>query len=292
MEYERKKPSISKTVGYSALFSVILHILILSREVYFDNTSKDNKDEAPQIRIVLQPSDKKQIVETSQKQNAYLPTDSRFLGKSNQQYDEQSIARTVDSFQEAGRGSPNGNRNSTANPDKIVTTKKIKFSDLGIRGDTTVRSPPQKTSSLASLGVKDGTQSKTGLAKSNDYVEDIPLGDVTNLNTTRYKYYAFYHRIRQKLEHHWGLELRKKVASLYRRGGRIPANVPKITSLTITLDKKGNIVKIVVNGTSGIRELDNIAIDSFNKAGPFPNPPKGMLEDGYANIEWGFVVKG
>ena len=46
-----------------------------------------------------------------------------------------------------------------------------------------------------------------------------------------------------------------------------------------------------LKSTSGVEELDAAAIESFNKAGPFPNPPKEMLENGRAKIEWGFVVK-
>ena len=71
----------------------------------------------------------------------------------------------------------------------------------------------------------------------------------------------------------------------------MPANTERITSLKIKLDSKGNIVNIFVKGTSGISELDDAAIESFNKAGPFPNPPSGMLQNGFALIEWGFVVK-
>ena len=63
---------------------------------------------------------------------------------------------------------------------------------------------------LASKGLRNGSRGKTGLAKNNDFVEDLPLGDMTNMNTIEYKYYGFYHRIRQKLEQYWGRNLREK----------------------------------------------------------------------------------
>ena len=47
---------------------------------------------------------------------------------------------------------------------------------------------------------------------------------------------------------------------------------------------------IVLKSTSGVKELDEAAVESFNQAGPFPNPPKGMLKNGKATIDWGFVV--
>jgi protein TonB len=57
------------------------------------------------------------------------------------------------------------------------------------------------------------------------------------------------------------------------------------------LDNKGNILQVRLKSTSGVDELDEAAVESFNKAGPFPNPPREMLKSGKAMIEWGFVVK-
>ena len=149
----------------------------------------------------------------------------------------------------------------------------------------------QKSPGSRRKGLKKGNKNLKGLARTNDYVEDLPLGDMTRLNTIEYKYYGFYHRIRQKLEQYWGNSLREKADNLHRSGRRLASNTQKITALTITIDSKGNIVDVYLKSTSGVQELDDAAIESFNKAGPFPNPPKGMLKNGRAKIEWGFVVK-
>ena len=73
-------------------------------------------------------------------------------------------------------------------------------------------------------------------------------------------------------------------------GRSIASDSNHITSLEIFLDEKGEIVDVSVNSPSGVRELDNAAIKTFNQAGPFPNPPKGMLKQGKAKIKWSFVV--
>ena len=78
---------------------------------------------------------------------------------------------------------------------------------------------------------------------------------------------------------------------LYKRGKKLPGNENFITSVVVTIDDKGNIVKVKILGSSGLADLDDAAVESFNKAGPFPNPPKGMLENGLVSIEWGFVVR-
>ena len=126
---------------------------------------------------------------------------------------------------------------------------------------------------------------------SNDHVKNIPLGDITQLNTTKFKFYGFYHRIKQKLEQHWGNSFDAKAKEIYKSGKRIKGKGDKLTALLVILDNKGNILQVRLKSTSGVDELDDAAVESFNKAGPFPNPPREMLKSGKAMIEWGFVVK-
>ncbi|MEE3080261.1 MAG: energy transducer TonB, partial [Bdellovibrionota bacterium] len=75
-----------------------------------------------------------------------------------------------------------------------------------------------------------------------------------------------------------------------RNDGRFPASEKYLTSVRVVLDGKGKIIDVLIRDSSGISELDEAAIESFNKAGPFPNPPKGMLRNDRAAIEWGFAV--
>jgi protein TonB len=119
----------------------------------------------------------------------------------------------------------------------------------------------------------------------------VALGDFTQLNTVEYKYYGFFNRIRLKLEQFWGRSLKDKAEALYKSGRRLPASDQYVTSLVITMSADGQIIQVQVKSSSGVRELDDAAIDSFKAAGPFPNPPQGLIVDGKATIEWGFVVK-
>ncbi|MBF0359689.1 MAG: TonB C-terminal domain-containing protein [Oligoflexia bacterium] len=141
------------------------------------------------------------------------------------------------------------------------------------------------------LGLSNGDANSRGLSRNNDFIEDVPLGDITNLNTIEFKHFGFYSRIRERLEQYWGATLKSKADQIYRTGKKLTHGHNYITSLKITIDLKGNIVKIQLMGSSGQEQLDNAAIESFNKAGPFPNPPKDLLKDGVATLEWGFVVR-
>ena len=298
---QRKKPFQTKTVVYSLLISLLFHLLLAIMRIHYTLTPDKSVAEKKQERIKLiikktRPKHKKRQIVATEKSKKDLPDERpSFLGESNQSFEKEVVAKQVDSFQEAGRGVKQGSQKVSVGgrrgnkKKKTSGKKKISFKDLAMGeiqlGDTDGNSSP-------ALGVQSGAKNKVGLSQNNDYVEDIPLGDITNLNTVEYKYYGFFRRIKQKLEQHWGTSLRQKARSLYRNGKRIPASSVKITSLVISLDKQGNIVNIIIKGTSGVREFDDAAIESFNKAGPFPNPPKGMLKNGSAQIEWGFVVRG
>ena len=246
---------------------------------------------------------KRQIVATDQTGKKQRPSSARFSGESDQSFDRQSVAMKNGGFKEAGFGQKSGSEASMAevqNERKIVENKKSvkpKTLTLGDLGSFTINVPKEEKKEFiekvvnTAQGISLGNKKVVGLAQNNDFVEDVALGDTTNLNTTENKYYGFYHRIRQRLEQYWGSTIQSKAKHLYKSGRRIPASENLITAITVTLDVKGNILDIKIDGTSGVKELDQAAIESFNKAGPFPNPPKGLLVDGRAVIQWGFVVK-
>lgn len=310
---ERLKKEFKENKWYF-LFALLLHTFVLT--LYFENDVKKmvfaEKKKEKVIKIRLNPQTKpkirQQIVTTEDsKHNLKDSKKRKFLSKKDQTVDRETVAKTIGSFKEAGRGSKDG-KNSPIEEQtskvvkkkkvvkkarKVVTkkskNKKMLLSDLAMDSKQVIEQAKKRT--MAAKGSKNGNKKKVGASQNNDYVEDIPLGDFTRLNTAEYKYYGFYFRIKQKLEQYWGASLRKKAEKLWRGGRRMPANSERITSLKIKIDEKGNIVNILVKGTSGISELDDAAIESFNKAGPFPNPPKGMIQNGFAYIEWGFVVK-
>lgn len=277
---------------------------IPSQVIKLDSIKFINQKELQNIK----DSNRKQIVANENIGKNERPVKSKFAGEVNQQFERQTIAAHNGIFKKAGLGIKNGIQNSIAqNKEATAEVKKshrvekiqkisskLNLSELGAINISKVEDEEKiqrEAKKSAAEGLTNGNSGTTGLARNNDYVEDIPLGDMTNLNTTEFKYYGFYHRIRQKLEQYWGSSIQNKAKHLYKSGRRLPASENLITAITVTLDDRGNILEIQINGTSGIRELDQAAIESFNKAGPFPNPPKGLLVGGRAVIQWGFVVK-
>lgn len=303
--------SPKKFLWWALAFSFFIHLLWMPVSLQQDikDFVFDSGAEEP-LRIQIKTIERQQIVNNTNIGEELEPEDSKFLSEKNQVFKEQKVARTVGTYQNAGQGVRDGEivKEASSQTQKEVTEekskemaeakaakaavrKKVSLSDLAVEAKELVTLEEQYESPFKSLGIEDGAPGETGLAQNNDFIEDLPLGDVTQLNTQEYMYYGFYHRIRQRLEQHWGNTLQEKADYLFRTGGRIPASENLITALVVTMDQQGQIIDVKVKSTSGLNALDDAAIESFNRAGPFPNPPEGMIQNGRVQIEWGFVVK-
>lgn len=229
------------------------------------------------IKVRTIPLDlSRQIVQSSDTENR-KKSPNAYLSDKTRSFDRQTRARVNDAFKTGVKGG------GASRPGK-----NLKLSDLGAM----VKNDPFKEAAKDySKGQKGNGKNNRTVSSTNDFVPNVPLGDMTELNTVEYKFYGFYHRIRQRLEQFWGRSLQDKAQELVKQGRRIASSEEMITSLQITLDDDGEIVAIKVLGTSGVKELDDAAIESFNEAGPFPNPPKDLIVDGKVTIQWGFVVQ-
>jgi TonB family protein len=287
--------------GVLALHATFM-VMKFSRDFTLPKWSKTEKVQPEPIKITFAPgtlenfttSKKKQIVQSEDSAYTEKKADA-FLSDKDRSFDRQTMAKNVDIFNKTGKGNAAQTLKSEkaepqAKPAKDF--KDIKLSDIGINtGEPLFKKAERAPTSASEKGLENGDPTSKGFSSTNDYVQEVALGDFTHLNTVEFKFYGFYHRIRQKLEQFWGKSIQEKSHALFRSGRRMPASQDYITSLQVTLNAKGEIVQVKILGASGVKELDDAAIESFNQAGPFPNPPKDLLVNGKATIEWGFVVK-
>lgn len=288
------------------LASIGVHALVLFTmyaSQYFSFSPKSFEDHRPvEIEFVSIPkkdtdqkSVNRQIVQ-SEDSSSSEQSEGAFLSDKTRTFDRQTRAANTGTFNKAGKGNANITQKAQAGSNSIAKqspTKTLRLSDIGMASEVAETQKQMKKSSQdAQAGRMNGDESSFGLSATSDYVEDVALGDFTQMNTVEFKFYGFYHRIRQKLEQHWGRSIHEKADAIFRAGRRLPASENFVTNLQVTLNAQGEIVAVKILGASGVRELDDAAIESFNQAGPFPNPPKELLKNGHATIDWGFVVKG
>jgi TonB family protein len=285
-----------KILNITIFLSLIVHISFLSFHRYklsSDNKKNQQNNEQKKVLSVIKikPEKYKQIVQTTESDNKEVKDDS-YLGEKNNTFDRQTVAKVIDSFREARTaGTSLTKKNQTqASRNKNNTTNNLSNLGIGIPAFAGKNTKEVEKNNKNDQEMMKDIMSQT--AANNDYVKEIPLADVTRFNTVEYRHFGFYQRIRSQLELHWGSSLKDKAKKIYKSGRKIASESDFITNIEVILDKTGIITGINIIGTSGVKELDDAAIESFNKAGPFPNPPKDLISNsGTAVIKWGFVVK-
>lgn len=121
----------------------------------------------------------------------------------------------------------------------------------------------------------------------NDHLDEDE-GDGTFLNTREWKYAGFFNRVKQSIGMHWdpSRELRHRDPT-----GNVYGTRDRHTVLQVTLDDRGRILDIYVQKSCGLDFLDLEAVQSFERAQPFPNPPPALLtSDAKVSFQFGFFV--
>lgn len=266
--------------------SILLHLFVFVIYPHIDFSHQhsglfDKKETIieidPALLDMIDQKQLEQIVQTEEVESAKESPDAKFLGKKTQVVEKETKAARVDIFR---KGQPKSGQKLSL---KQLAPKQD-FKPLE-PGDFAFKKPPKKQ--LKDAGERGGMQSA-----NNDYLEDVEKGNRTLLNTREFIYYGYYHRIRQKLEQSWNSELRSVLLSYYRQGRKLTSESKYVTRLVVVLNKDGKITTIQVLDNSGAEELDDAAIEAFNRAGPFPNPPQGLVEkDGKIKIRWDFILQ-
>lgn len=142
------------------------------------------------------------------------------------------------------------------------------------------------------LGRAADTQWVKGDLLPQDYVRGLKESEHTALNTKEFVFYGYFQRIRERLDRAWASTLRDHLYRMDRRGRRLASDMDHTTRTVVTLNSRGEIVRVRLVEESGTADLDEAAIEAFNQAGPFPNPPKGMVDiNGLIEIRWDFILR-
>ncbi len=300
----------SRSLRLAIISSLLLHLLfavstlVLSDRVKPPQTQTVSVDflkpeELEKMRAADRVRDdiSKQIVEQDEKPaNEAEPDQAKFLSAKNQTVKKQTIAVNRGDFQNTKTNSIA--KPGTAAPAEKPTESKAKGSakDLFANYDPSAafeRQEKEREIKEHGQNLPEGAQGSAAVSQSNDYVKNVDQGLETLLNTREFKYYSYYNRIRRQLAQHWEGKVREKLSKMYRER-RAPANISddKITKIIVVLNNVGTLVTVKIISDSGVRDLDDAAVEAFREAAPFPNPPKGIIEeDGTVKIRWDFVLE-
>lgn len=315
--WAQKKKSFWKTwMGLSMLLSIGLHVILVIAHVYpFGSGEAPPAEQAPieitnippevlkqMLQQQQQPKAKvnpreKEIAETEDAKNNKVDPDAKFLSDRNQTVEKETKSNIVDDFRKKqGEGRKAKEMGKEDAPTGAETADEETFKDLDVN-DAPSFLPDAKNKGIKrdwkKLSLKDlGVGGDGGnLSATDDRLKGVDEGDRTILSTREFKFFSYYHRIKELLRQHWKPNVERKLTRMYEKG-KVIGEDEMITRLQVLLSPDGHITRISKVTSSGIEEIDEAAVDAFNRASPFPNPPKGMLDaDGFVRINWDFILK-
>lgn len=296
---QNKKSKITAT-HLAIIVSLFLHAaIVISTYVLPFFTEKEKvievqiDDEQSSLEYLKFLEDPKKIVEFDKKNDDQkLNEKAKYLAAKNNTTHKESTAQLAQQFKnvEKSKPTPAPKNETTA---QNVWEKKADRSDSAKLFNTGFdvydkmknKNNPQFKNNRQ---IANSQESST----STDKLENVDQSLMTQLNTREYKYYGYYTRIRTQLNQWWQPKVQEKVSKLLSKGRTIAATANKNTKVIIVLNDAGNLMKVQVLGASGVRELDDAAVEAFRQAAPFPNPPKGLVDaDGTIKIRWDFIVE-
>lgn len=305
-----------QTIFIFILVSALFHLSVYTGlRLYPETKSVATNDNAVEITIVdpsqnkpqISTKEKLQVVDQNDKAiNDEIPKNAQFLSQHNQTVKEQTRARNAGKFNNSAQKGANGaekifqvqqpsQQKTDRSEKKSVAENKIKSTapltkegNLPLLKDFAPKfAPSMQAKKHIQQPVSAGTPSAT-----SDYLKDLKDGPQTLLSTKEFVYFSYYKRIREKIRQYWEPSIKKKVEKIFAEGRSIASTTDKITRVVIILNRDGSLFKVQVIGHSGIRDLDDAAVEAFKAAEPFPNPPQGIIEnDGYIRIHWDFVLE-
>lgn len=239
-----------------------------------------------------------------------IDEEAKFLSKNNQRVVKQTVAKNRGEFQNREKSGPAGDKGSkspTENPmakflpqfdaakaisDRAERERQYDQDAEAIMAQAKKQKKADHVASVVDKGEGDDAKKGSDVSQTLDYIKNLDPGLETLLSSKEFKYYTYFSRVRVQLNQHWTPKVRSKVTQMYKKGRRIASSDDMITRCLVTLDRSGKLVKVQIIGNSGVIELDEAAVEAFRSAAPFPNPPKGMVDnDGTIKIRWDFILE-
>ncbi len=257
--------------------SLALHLLLALLIWIGLKNSKWGSDLQVPIEITLAPKSvpqqdrAKSIVRSEAEPVEAEPKPDSFLSDQNRVTRQETVARN-----EGGGGAISA----------IPRPKKMpKLSDLGMKMKE--EAPREYTEERRWANPQFGEALKGG-----QYIQGVREGEVTALNTKEFVFYSYFERVRKQLDQAWQPLVRQNIQKILKSGRKLASNADHITRALVTLNQQGQILRIQVLEESGSQDLDQAAVDALNRAGPYPNPPKGLVDGkGEVQIRWDFILK-
>lgn len=282
------RSSVSLSVLVHAFFLIACAALLAKRAAELPREKLTWIELTPTLRPgkITDQSRERQVVQTHKGKEVAKALPDSFLGERTQVVDQETVSKTRQMVAEQKASKRQASKKDTTDTKDTVPT----IGALGIPIVSHLKKLNEQPASENDRGNWVG-QGSEGL-RAQDYVRGLKQGETTALNTREFVFFGYYQRIRERLDRAWVPILRERLVRYYRSGRQLASNMEHTTRVLVVMNGQGEIVRVQMVSESGTRDLDEAAVRAFNRAGPFPNPPKGIVSvSGEIEIPWEFVLR-
>lgn len=108
--------------------------------------------------------------------------------------------------------------------------------------------------------------------------------------TNRPERKSYLDQINTPLTESWNTEVRSQIGRLKSATANVQAEKMTATVLgAVSPDGKVQTVRLIKS--SGVKIIDDLAVEAFKQASPLPPPPPYVIRKGFANVHWDFNLK-
>lgn len=108
--------------------------------------------------------------------------------------------------------------------------------------------------------------------------------------TGRQERKSYLDQISMPLTESWNSGVRTQVAKLKSVTASVPGD--KLTTTVLgSVSSDGKVQSVQIVRSSGVKAVDELAIESFKRASPLPAPPPYVIRKGVASVHWDFNLK-
>ena len=139
------------------------------------------------IKLKLVSEKKKQIVETVQSENLknLERIKERFLSNKKNVFKKETVAKNIGKFENANSKGAQGQKEKA-----VQNLKKLSLENMAL-SDLSKFKIPKFEKNEKGEQQKKSKSSISKISRTNDYIDDVPIGELTQLNTSEFKFYGF-----------------------------------------------------------------------------------------------------
>ena len=267
---------------YTILFSLLLHSPLLFLPERSSSPKRHTTVEEENIVFVDYP-EHQQIVSQKNFNNIKPKKYSSYLSRENKRVEKETQAMLKGLFYQSEMPalSPQGGKSLPPTAHREVSS--LILPQQGAE-------PIQMNIAEVTGGLSLGRNTSHRLSQTIDFLPRVAPGSHTLLNTKEFTYYSYFSRMNEQLYWRWVQYFRKEMPiSLIKRNGKKSRQKLFSTGLYVHLSPQGEVQDIRITKSSGAEDIDSAALHAFLSAEPFPNPPKGLIEeDGYIHVKQNF----